>query len=83
MEGNIQTAVKRVRDEVLPKMDSFQTDKDCQQSMYDIATEMGIEPKSLFTAMYKALIDKEQGPRLGSFMRIIGKNRLAEILSVY
>lgn len=83
LEGDILTAVKRVRDEVLPKMDSFQTDKDCQQAMYDIATEMGIEPKSLFTAMYKALIDKEQGPRLGSFMRIIGKNRLSEILSVY
>ena len=83
LEGDILTAVKRVRDEVLPKMDSFQTDKDCQQAMYDIATEMGIEPKSLFTAMYKALIDKEQGPRLGSFMRIIGKTRLSEILSVY
>ena len=82
-EGDILTAVKRVRDEVLPKLDSFQTDKDCQQAMYDIATEMGIEPKSLFTAMYKALINKEQGPRLGSFMRIIGKERLSEILSVY
>ncbi len=82
-EGDILTAVKRVRDEVLPKIDSFQTDKDCQQAMYDIATQMSIDPKSLFTAMYKALINKEQGPRLGSFMRIIGKERLSEILSVY
>ena len=83
LEGEILTAIKRVRDEVLPKMDTFQTDKDCQQSMYDIATEMGIEPKALFTAMYKALIDKEQGPRLGSFLRIIGKESLTKILSVY
>ena len=83
LEGDLLTAVKRVRDEVLPKMDSFQTDKDCQQAMYDIATQMSIDPKSLFTAMYKALINKEQGPRLGSFMRIIGKERLSEILSVY
>ena len=82
-EGDILTAVKRVRDEGLPKIDSFQTDKDCQQAMYDIATQMSIDPKSLFTAMYKALINKEQGPRLGSFMRIIGKERLSEILSVY
>ena len=83
LEGDLLTAVNRVRDEVLPKMDSFQTDKDCQQAMYDIATQMSIDPKSLFTAMYKALINKEQGPRLGSFMRIIGKERLSEILSVY
>jgi lysyl-tRNA synthetase, class I len=83
LSDDLLKAVQRVKNEVVPKMDSFQTDKDCQQSMYDIATEMGIEPKSLFTAMYKALVGKEQGPRLGSFMRIIGKERLASILKVY
>lgn len=82
-DDNILVAVKRIKDEVVPKMDSFQTDKDCQQAMYDIATQAEIEPKSLFTAMYKALINKEQGPRLGNFMRIIGKDKLTEILSVY
>lgn len=76
-------AVKRVRDEVLPKLDSFTLDKECQQAMYDIALEMGIEAKALFTAMYNALINKDQGPRLGSFMRIIGKEELSKILSVY
>ncbi len=83
LSDDLLKAVQRVKNEVVPKMDTFQTDKDCQQSMYDIATEMGIEPKSLFTAMYKALVGKEQGPRLGSFMRIIGKERLSAILSVY
>ncbi len=83
LEGDILTAVKRVRDEVLPKMNSFTQDKECQQEMYDIATEMGIEPKALFTAMYNALINKDQGPRLGNFMRIIGKEELEKILSVY
>ena len=77
------TAVKRVRDEVLPKLDTFQLDKECQQAMYDIATEMGLESKALFTALYQALIGKDQGPRLGSFFRIIGKEKLEKILSVY
>ena len=76
-------AVKRVRDEVLPKLQSFTTDKDCQQALYDIASESGIDAKALFTALYQALIAKEQGPRLGSFMRIIGKEKLQKILSVY
>lgn len=83
LQGDLLTAVKRVRDEVVPKIDTFQIDKECQQAMYDIATEMGIEPKALFTAMYNALINKDQGPRLGNFMRIIGKDQLASILSVY
>lgn len=83
LQGDLLTAVKRVRDEVVPKIDTFQIDKECQQAMYDIATEMGIEPKALFTAMYNALINKDQGPRLGNFMRIIGKDQLTSILSVY
>jgi len=81
--GDMLTAVKRVRDEVVPQVGSFATDKDCQQAMYDIATGMGLEAKALFTALYHALIGKDQGPRLANFMKIIGKERLAQILSVY
>ena len=76
-------AICRIRDEVVPVMESFATDKDLQQKMYDIATELGMESKALFTALYHALINKDQGPRLASFMRIIGKEELAKILSVY
>ena len=81
--GAMLTAVQRVRDEVVPKVGSFALDKDCQQAMYDIATELGLDAKSLFTALYHALINKDQGPRLASFMKIIGKEKLAKILSVY
>ena len=83
LSGDLLTAVQRVRDEVVPKLDTFQMDKECQQAMYDIATEMGLESKALFTALYQALVGKEQGPRLGSFFRIIGKEKLNKILSVY
>ncbi len=81
--GDMLTAVKRVRDEVVPKVGTFPTDKDCQQAMYAIATELGLEAKALFTALYHAIIDKDQGPRLASFMKIIGKEKLSKILSVY
>ncbi|MBR1614965.1 MAG: lysine--tRNA ligase [Treponema sp.] len=81
--GDMLTAVKRVRDEVVPKVGTFPTDKDCQQAMYAIATELGLEAKALFTALYHAIINKDQGPRLASFMKIIGKEKLSKILSVY
>ena len=74
-------AVKRVKDEVLPKLSSFQTDKDCQEAIYAVATALGLDAKALFTALYQVLIGKEQGPRLGSFMRIIGQERLEKLLS--
>lgn len=81
--GDMLTAVKRVRDEVVPKVGTFPTDKDCQQAMYSIATELGLDAKALFTALYHAIINKDQGPRLANFMKIIGKEKLSKILSVY
>ena len=55
-------AVIRVREEVVPKVGTYALDKECQQAMYDIATELGLESKALFTALYHALIGKDQGP---------------------
>ena len=81
--GAMLDAVRRVRDEVVPRVGAFAEDKECQQAMYDIATGLGIEAKALFAALYHALIAKDQGPRLASFMRVIGRERLAKILSVY
>lgn len=83
LSGDLLAAVKRVRDEVVPRVGTFATDRDCQQAMYDIATELGLDAKALFTALYQALIGKAQGPRLASFMKIIGKDKLQKILSVY
>ena len=83
LDETMSKAVARVRDEVLPKLDTFTQDKECQQAMYDIATDMGIDAKQLFTALYQAVVAKDQGPRLGGFFRIIGKERLEKILKVY
>lgn len=83
ISGTMLTAVRRVRDEVVPKVGSYAVDKECQQDMYAIATELGLDAKSLFTALYHALIGKDQGPRLANFMKIIGKEKLTKILSVY
>ena len=80
LSTEMAAAVKKVLEEVVPKVDTFETDKDCQQAIYDVATALGLDTKLLFTALYNVLINKEQGPRLGSFFRIIGKERLQKIL---
>ena len=81
--GDLLTCVQKVRDTVVPNLDNYSQDKECQQAMYDIATEHNVDAKQLFTALYNALINKDQGPRLASFMKIIGKDRLATILKDY
>lgn len=81
--GDMLKAVVRVREEVVPKVGTYAVDKDCQQDMYTIATELGLEAKDLFRALYHALINKDQGPRLANFMKIIGREKLTKILKVY
>ena len=58
-------------------------EKSLSEEIYAVAESCGLEPKNLFTVVYQALIGKNQGPRLASFMKIIGKKRLEQILSLY
>ena len=74
--------IQEIASNILPKMDDLD-EKSLGQEIYAVATNNGIEPKQLFTATYKALIGKEQGPRLASFFKIIGKEKLTQILGVY
>ena len=75
-------AIKRIYAEVLPEIEKTE-EKPLAEALYAIAKDCGLEPKELFTAMYQALISKDQGPRLASFMKIIGSERLSKILKPY
>ena len=76
-------AVRLLRDEVIAIIDTLDGEKAAAQAIYDTAAKAGIEPKALFCAAYRALIGKEQGPRLASFLRTVDKARLLEILAAY
>jgi len=75
-------AIIAIRDTILPDMDTID-EKTLSQRIYAVAEEVGLEQKDLFTAVYRALIDKDRGPRLASFMKIIGSERLRVIFSNY
>jgi len=76
-------AVRSLRDMVVYGLDSFKDDKTCAEAIYKAAAAAGAEPKALFRAAYQALTGKDQGPRLASFLRIIGKERLSGILAAF
>lgn len=75
-------AVRQIRSEVVPIVDET-AEKEVGQKIYDIANALSLDTKALFTAMYHVLINKDQGPRLASFMKIIGREKLEKILSIY
>ena len=76
-------AVRILRDDVINKIESFEDDKACASAIYAAAEKAGIDGKALFNAAYQALIGKDQGPRLASFLRSINKERLLSILKDY
>ncbi|MDR2796078.1 MAG: lysine--tRNA ligase [Spirochaetaceae bacterium] len=83
LSDTARAAVRELRDGVVVRLESFDNDKACAQAIYDAAARLGMDGKTLFRAAYEALIGKEQGPRLASFLRNIEKNRLLAILSSY
>ena len=78
-----KNAIRILRDDVISKIEEFADDKICSTAIYAVAEKAGIDGKALFGAAYQALIGKDQGPRLASFLRSIDKDRLLGILKEY
>ncbi|MDR0473930.1 MAG: lysine--tRNA ligase [Treponema sp.] len=78
-----KNAVRSLRDKVIANIETYADDKACAAAIYQIAEEAGLEGKELFRVVYQALIGKDQGPRLASFLRSISKERLLKILEKY
>jgi lysyl-tRNA synthetase class 1 len=51
-------------------------------AIYEFKEELGLSPKDMFTALYRALIGKTSGPRAGWFLSILPRDWLVERLSL-
>jgi lysyl-tRNA synthetase class 1 len=56
-------------------------EKQLQSVVFDLARELGAEPKDFFAAIYQVLLGQEQGPRFGTFARLVGPRRVAELIA--
>ncbi len=56
-------------------------DKGINELIYEAIHKHQLDNIGFFKDIYKRLIGKEKGPRLGNFMRIIGKDRILEYLA--
>ncbi|WP_024653389.1 lysine--tRNA ligase [Borrelia persica] len=59
------------------------TEKEIQDEIYNIARSNNIEPSLFFKQLYKILIDKDKGPKLAGFIKIIGIEKFEEIAKHY
>lgn len=74
--------VRGIKNTVAPFVND-EDEKTLSQKIFDVAVSNNVKPKELFGIMYRVLISKTSGPRLASFMKIIGKEKLLLILSAY
>jgi len=61
-------------------IESNPSEQKLYNSFWKIAEEQDIAAKSLFSAVYLALIGREQGPRLAPFILAVGTERVAKVL---
>ncbi len=54
--------------------------EEIQSRAFAIARESGMEPKEFFRLIYNVLTGQDSGPRLGSFVKLLGQDKVAAML---
>jgi len=55
-------------------------EKSLHQEFYAISQECGLGIKEMYKAAYKALLNKEKGPKLAALILAVGKEKVADLL---
>ncbi len=57
--------------------------EDIQNTIYQIAKSMDVQPKEFFKILYQIILGTSKGPKIGPFISDIGRRRVAKTLSEY
>lgn len=91
--GTIETVAsvdeeeRKIISTVLPLLEVANDESGYQQAVYTAARRLGVEPKKAFRSLYKVLLGSEAGPKLGPYIKSMGKDvviaRLKDALGQY
>lgn len=59
---------------------SAMDESELQSIPFDVARAAGTEPRELFRSFYEVVLGQERGPRFGSFVNLVGRDRVLEML---
>ena len=82
LKDNNKQAVKQLLEFLKNDFDNL-TEKDIQNEIYNIARNNNIEPPLFFKQIYNILINKDKGPKLAGFIKIIGITKFEEIVKQF
>ncbi|MFO8056033.1 MAG: lysine--tRNA ligase [bacterium] len=68
---------------ILEKLGDYEGDdeNDLQAMIFDTAREHGAAPGEVFQAFYQVLLGQDRGPRFGTFVKLVGKDRAMQMIS--
>ncbi len=75
-----QLFLNSLKEKLSSSWESFKSDKDLHEAIYEIINHYELAPNDIFPMLYKKLIAQERGPKLAGFIRTIGKERVLELL---
>ena len=77
-DASEKAVLKRLRD----KLDGFesQDEKELQTLPFDVAREFNMAPKDFFKLFYEVVFGQERGPRFGTFVLLVGKEKALSLL---
>jgi lysyl-tRNA synthetase class 1 len=55
-------------------------EKELHNQFYRVSEDNDVQPNDFFKAIYLILVDKERGPKLANFIKILGEKKVADIL---
>lgn len=67
--------------ERLIALDSSASANDIQNIVHDIVPELNIDSKQFFVICYKMFFGQDQGPRIGSFVKVYGIDGMIELIN--
>jgi lysyl-tRNA synthetase class 1 len=76
IDANKFTEWKELFAKSIEAIQSTDSPEEIQQKIYEIAKELNLQMKDAFKAFYQALIDRERGPRLGTLIIVLGKDKV-------
>src|SRR3989338_10898113 len=56
-------------------------EKELQTIPFDVARAYNVQPNEVFRGFYEVLFGQERGPRFGTFARLLGKERVIQLLN--
>ncbi len=79
-EGQLRTMLEEILERLMALPPDAPVDG-LQAIPFDVAKAHDVKPQELFSGIYQSLLGQERGPRFGSFVKLIGLEKLKEMLA--